>query len=595
MGQILDNVSTKLKLECLDFLLVHLPFREGPINQTFQLGLLCVATSLKQDGFTVKVIDDCELDLASFIKLYRNNRPRILGFHVNTDSVPIVGRVLEMLNKCGEVPDLVIFGGPHVTIEDKVLLEKKWGNIVVRGEGEYTTSEIGRCFLRNEGKLEDIKGITYLNKKNNIVRNADRPFIQDLDSLPFPDINLLVKKQLYPSFQMLTGRGCPFHCAFCAEGIIGVKYRFRSPKSVLDEIKNIVGTRKHTYLSILDDTFLVNRKRVEEIAKGLIKEYGKTSQLKWFCESRVDFIIKNSDLFKLLRKAGLVRIQIGIESGSQKVLDTYNKQVKIEDIIKAVEILNAVEIPSIYGNFIIGGPYETEETIDQSIELAKTLFDKALGRMECGASFLTLFPGTELSINSDKYDLEILDLEVMTTISLQHPVVVPKGKTKYWVIKQHNRFYSELQKHYLTGIVNVPLELIDEHLKLRDYGVNTQNSDHYFIYPCIKKCEDIRKRQKPIDNISDTELMEIIPRRSTPMASIDNKFAILAHPQGSIVFNDMAGTIFELCSGKYRLREIIKIIRDKDKNLPPEPYFSQQVVSLIKDMKKRYLLIYSDL
>ncbi len=595
MEQFIESASTEVKLERIDFLLVHLPFCEGPINQTFQLGLLCVATSLKHEGFTVNVIDDCELDAASFLELYRNNKPRILGFHVNTDSVPIIGRALELLRKHDEAPDLVIFGGPHVSIEDKALLANNWGNIVVRGEGEYTTPEIGRWFIHNEGAIEDIKGITYLNKDKNIIRNIDRPFIKNLDSLPVPDMSLLVKTPTYPSYQILTGRGCPFHCTFCAEGIIGVKYRFRSSKSVLDEIRAIIGTRKYTYLSILDDTFLVNRKRVEEIAKGLIKEYGKTKQIKWFCESRVDFIIRNPDLFKLLRKAGLVRIQIGIESGNQKVLDAYNKKVKIEEIIQAVEILTACDIPSIFGNFIIGGPYETDETVNQSIALAKTLHDKALGRMECAASFLTLFPGTELSINREKYDLEVLDAEVMTTISLQHPVVVPKGKSKYWVMKQHNRFNTELQTHRLAGLLNVSLELIDEHLKLRDYGINTQNSNQYLKYPCVKKCENTRNKQKLKGTISDIELMNMIPIRTASMASIGNKFAILEHPQGTIILNDMAGKIFELCSGKYRLKEIIENIQSADKNIPQEPYFSKHVLSLIKDMKKRYLLIYSDL
>jgi anaerobic magnesium-protoporphyrin IX monomethyl ester cyclase len=595
METMLATVSNKIELECIDFLLVHLPFSEGPINQTFQLGLLGVATCLKQEGFSVKVIDDSDLDAASFLELYRNNKPRILGFHVNTDSVPVIGRVLAMLRENEEAPDLVIFGGPHVTVEDKALLAKKWGNIVVRGEGEHTAAEIGRWFLKKEGKLEDIKGITYLDENHTVVRNEDRPFIKDLDSLPFPDMSLLINRKNYPSYQIITGRGCPYHCAFCAEGIIGVKYRFRSPKSVLDEIRSIVGKRKRTYLSILDDTFLVNRKRVEAIAKGLIEEYGKTAQLKWFCESRVDFIIKNPGLFKLLRKAGLVRVQIGIESGNQKVLDTYNKKVKIEDIIRAVEILTAADIPSIYGNFIIGGPYETDETVDQSIALAKTLYDKAPGRMECGASFLTLFPGTELTVNADKYELEILDPEVMTTISLQHPVAVPKGKTKYWLIKQHNRFYGEVQKHRMENQAKVPLELIDTHLKLRDYGINTEYSDHYLNYPCIKKCEDIRRKHKPLSIISDTKLIDIIPRRSTAMTSIDRQLAVLAHPQGAIVFNDMAGKIYELCSGKYSIREIIHTIRSTDKNIPPEPYFSEQVLSLIKDLKKRYLLTYADL
>ena len=144
-------------------------------------------------------------------------------------------------------------------------------------------------------------------------------------------------------------------------------------------------------------------------------------------------------------------------------------------------------------------------------------------------------------------------------------------------------------------MAQVPLKLIDEHLKLRDYGIKTQNSSYYLSFPCIKKFEDIRKQQKSWNFLSDDEFLDIIPRRTTSIDTIDTSFAILAHPKGTIRFNDMAGKIFELCSGKYRLREIIQTIRENEQNLPPEPYFSRQVMDSIKDMHKRYLIAYSDL
>ena len=592
----IDATSSKSNSGCIDFLLVNLPFSEGSKNQSFHLGLLYVASNLKKKGFTVRVIDDSELDAASFLTLYRANRPHILGFYVNTDIVPKVKRVLEMLHNKGDIPDLVIFGGPHVTIKDKEFLQDNWGDIVVRGEGELTTLEIGRWFLNGKGQLSDIKGITYLDKNKNVIRNPDRAFIQNLDDLPFPDWTLLLNKSQLSTYQIISGRGCPFHCTFCAEGIAGIKYRFRSPESVLAEIRSIVGNKERIYLSILDDTFLVIRKRVEAIAHGLIKEYGDNNRLKWFCESRVDFIIRNPDIFPLLRKAGLVRVQIGIESGSQKILDLYRKQVKVEEIIRAVEILRDAEIPSIYGNFIIGGPYETADTISESLELARTLIKKASGRMECAASYLTIFPGTELSLNSNHYDLNIIDPDLMTCLSLQYPIVTPKGKSKHWVINQYNHFNLEIKKQYQAVMSKIPMNLIEEHLRLREYGINTQMSDIYLHYSCIRKCEDIKKRQNLLnDNVTDKEFAEFIPRRSGLLSSIDQRLTVLSHPQGSIIFNKMAGEIYELCSGKYRLREIIALLHKKKNNLPPEPYFSKQVFSLIRDLKKRYLLFYSDL
>jgi radical SAM superfamily enzyme YgiQ (UPF0313 family) len=98
-------------------------------------------------------------------------------------------------------------------------IEDRWGDLVVRGEGELTTPEIEGGIFAVKVNWPDIKGITYLDENGNIVRNPDRPFIQDLDKLPFPDPDLLVKKPRYPSYQIVTGRGCPFHCTFCAEGI----------------------------------------------------------------------------------------------------------------------------------------------------------------------------------------------------------------------------------------------------------------------------------------------------------------------------------------------------------------------------------------
>ncbi len=581
----------------VDFLLINLPFREYLYSQSLQLGLLYVASCLKKEGFTVKVIDDAELDTASFLALYKKNRPRILGFHVNTDAVPSVGRVLEMLRSEQLLPELTIFGGPHVTIEDKVLLDQNRGDIVVRGEGELTAIEIGRWFLRGEGKLSDINGITYKNKNGRIIRNPDRPFIKNLDSLPFPDMSVLVKEPRFTTYKILTGRGCPFHCTFCAEGINGIKYRFRSPESVLEEISAMADGKERIYLGILDDTFLVDRKRVEKIATGLIKKFGGSERVKWFCEGRVDFIIKNPGLFQMLKEAGLVRIQIGIESGNQKVLDMYRKEVKVEEIIQAVEIIKEGGIPSIYGNFIIGGPFETVDTISDSIDLAAKLIEAAPGRMECASCFLGLYPGTAISKNPAFYGLEEHDPEMMTCISLHHPIATPKGKSKHWVLEQYYRFNHAILKNYQKVMADVPMELIEEHLKLREYDVTTKWSDLFLNYPCIKQCEYMsKKRFKADSQIPDEELLKLIPRRSVNlMETTGSGFTVTTHPQGPVILNEMAGEIYELCSGKYRLGEIIASIRARNNNLPPEPFYTEQVLELVKDMRRRYLIYYSDI
>lgn len=123
----------------------------------------------------------------------------------------------------------------------------------------------------------------------------------------------------------------------------------------------------------------------------------------------------------------MARIQIGIESGSQAVLDSYRKGTTVEQIENAVKILAEAGIPSIYGNFIIGGAFETQETIKSSIDLAKRLIQIAPGRLEIAASILGLYPGTAIARNPQQFGLQIVDPDMLSCISLQHPVAVTEN------------------------------------------------------------------------------------------------------------------------------------------------------------------------
>ncbi len=580
----------------MEILLVHLPFYDYSL-QLPQLGMLYVGSSLKSAGFTVGVLDDEQVTLHGFIDLVKKANPRIIGFHVNTDTAFRVRRAVEALRH--SVPDmpLIMLGGPHVTVKDKHLLEESCGDIVVRGEGEDTAREIADWRLNGQGDIASIRGITYRTATGDIIRNPDREFIADLDKVPHPDRNLLINKPKYPTFNIITGRGCPYNCAFCAEGLSSIQYRFRSAESVLSEVDGLFRDESHGYLGILDDTFLVNRDRVEKIAKGLMERYGRDKRVIWFCEGRVDFINKNPDIFPLLKESGLVRVQIGIESGCQEVLDAYRKGVRIDEIENAVAILRDADIPSIYGNFILGGALESRETVQKTIGFAKRLTALAPGRMECSSTLLSTYPGTAVSENPARFGLTIVDREMVSCLSTQHPIAITESLGVHEILSACAEFKDEIAKTCTEVISTVPRSLIRCHINFKEYGLSTFWADVFLRYHGIKTYFEMINSGcfVSIRTIPHGNIFDMIPYRTNRIIDVDAALMGVKFLPRSIVFNDMSSRIYELCSGKLTVRDIIKRLRDKIEPLPPEPYLSDQVFRVLQDMDDCFLVVFSDL
>lgn len=592
-----ENDHTESTKQHLDVLLVHLPFFDYYHYPTPHLGLLYLASSLKTAGFNVGVLDRAETGADEFIEYVIKFKPRLIGFHVNTDSLARVRRAAGLLKKGSfDYQPLVIFGGPHVSVEDGTLLQDGSGQIVVRGEGEAAVCEIAEWWINGKGKLRDIHGISFLDDKATIIRTPDREFISDLDNIPMPDYNLLLEKPKFNTYQLISGRGCPFHCTFCAEGLSGIKYRFRSPESVLEEIKKCVGNSPKAYLGILDDSFLVDRNRVETIAKMLIKEFGSYGRLVWFCEGRVDFINDNRDLLPLLREAGLVRIQIGVESGNQQMLQMYNKKITVAEIETAVMILKDAEVTSIFGNFIIGGPGETKDTVSESIELAKRLIAAAPGRMECAASMLGLYPGTPISKSPAGFGLKVIDPEMLGCLSLQHPVAVTTSMGVRDILSAYDLFSQEVLDAYHQAIPNIPYALIRDQLKLVSYGLTTRWGGILMRYNTIRSYhESLRLKGFCSIIMPVRQVLELVAHRTARVLDVEaGHLAVKSHPR-QVIFNDMAERIYELCSGKLNIAQIISIIKKEADIVPDEPYFTKQVLDILKQLDEKLLVVFSDL
>jgi len=333
------------------------------------LGLAYLASMIR-DEHEVKIIDSNVLNY-SFDDVRRemkNFDPDVVGITSVTPSIYEAYKVADLAKSVRE-DCIVIMGGPHATfLPDEVLMECKSIDIVVLGEGEETFRELINVIDRGD-PLEDVKGIAFRKNEKTFVTKP-RPLIKDLDKIPFPSFDMLpmdkYELQGVRYMSVISSRGCPFRCYFCASSrIFGGYWRGRSPRNVVEEIKLIHDKFGVKNIEFVDDTFTLNERRVEEICDEILRE---RLDISWGASSRVDSV--NRELAEKMRRAGCWVVYLGIESASQEILDATGKRITMNQIAKAVRILKEAGI-QVLGSFILGFPEETIETAEQTITLAK--------------------------------------------------------------------------------------------------------------------------------------------------------------------------------------------------------------------------------
>lgn len=421
------------------------PYRDWARN--VPLGLLYITAYLVSQGYTVKVIDLIynRIKKKEFISLLEYEQPKIVGMTVYTEAIH------SALEFCSAVKGwskevVTVLGGPHVTFLDEETLQDEAVDIVVRGEGELTMAELADYFIRGHGSLSEIQGITYkiydaegpTTGGVKVIRNANRPLIQDLDQLLFP-LRTALNIEDYPHPQIITARGCPSRCVFCAAGAIsGGRYRARSADNVIQEIKEIRDTFDVKSLIFVDDTFTALPERTKAICHSLMKS---NWNLMWVCESRVDVVTK--ELLKLMAESGCMGIQFGVESGVQNVLNSIGKHITIEQVEAAVRWASEAEMKLITCSFIIGHHTDTHDTIQQTLEFANSLSEKY--GVFPAFSMNTPFPGTRLYNDREKLGIKIHSRDWST-----HQLIYSKISTKYLTREDIQRWYFRANEMFGT-------------------------------------------------------------------------------------------------------------------------------------------------
>jgi anaerobic magnesium-protoporphyrin IX monomethyl ester cyclase len=381
---------------------MHMPFA--------LLGLGYLAAVLEKNQYNVDVID-CQvlkLSIEDFKSEISQRQPDIVGI---TSSTLTYQTALKLAKIIGEVcPNCtIIAGGSHVTFwDDHALEECPELDIIVRREGENTMLELVQRIEAGKS-YSDVLGTT-CRKDGKIVRNPDRPYIEDLDSLPFPARHLWPMekfRELEDILYLATSRGCVYWCEFCTTvRMHGRKYRMRSPKNVVDELEFLnktYGVKKFTFC---DDAFTVDQPRTEALCKEILQ---RDLKIEWNCGTRVDMLTQ--DLLAKMKSAGCVSVWFGVESGTQQVLDAMKKGITPELTMKVLGWVREAGLTPV-PNVILGFPGETKESAWKTIKFVEKIAPDAVGFYNVA----TPFPGTPMyDLVKEKGWLRITNFDMYDT------------------------------------------------------------------------------------------------------------------------------------------------------------------------------------
>ncbi|MDD5790995.1 MAG: radical SAM protein [Erysipelotrichaceae bacterium] len=534
-------------------------------GQDPQLGQYYIAEYATRAGYSVK------------IKRYSSNEPMIqgihnilseyncdvLGFYVDSENIWTIRRVILALKKlCSNL--FVIIGGPQVTGNPELAMKRlTMADCAIVGEGERPMTELLSVDFRTTENLKSIKGLVFSSNGKMFYTGSQIP-VCNLDQYPFPRRELYTLDEGVIFDQISTGRGCVGKCAFCFEGSKkDNRLRLRSIENVIEEIDYVVSNLKdHPFISFLDDTFIINPDRTEAICNHLIVKYG--GKIGWYCEARVDILLRNLHLLPLMKRAGLIRIQLGGESGSQRVLDAYNKGMKIDDLIYVVQKIYEEGISSVYINFIVGGAHETMDSFMETLDLAKKLLRIAPGCAEVGCSLFSPYVGTPMYDNPSLFGIKIIDRDLISGPDGYMAFVETEALSQFQILQLKDYFDAEILNTQYGIIRTLSKEQLLHHFELFDkYTMKTS------IYNQLQKIESFKNYFEAvlkygfssIRNLSKEELLLAVPYRTVQPVSDGQKYLRLVGKADYKESTYLQNYIFLLSSGKLCFQEILDLLR----------------------------------
>ncbi len=421
--------------------------------------LMYLAAVAEKAGLDAKINDysqngDYEADLKEF-------NPDYLVVNIAT---PTLEHDLDAVKKAKEIcPNVVTIakGAAFLTLAERIIKEHNELDFGILGEAENTLKEI----LEEKPKAE-ILGLYY--KENDEVKfTGNRPFIEDLDSLPFPARHL-VDNNIYRrpdnnkvQATIKVSRGCPFHCFFClATPVSGAKVRRRSPENIVAEIKECVEKYNIKNFLFWSDIFNIDKEWTMKLCQTIIDSGLKIT---WSANTRAD--TADLEMAEIMYKSGCRLVSIGVESGSQYMLEKMGKKITLNDVRRTVKVFKKAKI-RIYNYFVIGLPWETEETVEETIKFA----------IELNSDFISFYTATPLP-GSRFYDYalehNLFDKETSFENAYYYPAVNTHNLSRERVFELHK---SAIKRFYLRPLYILKmLSRIRSFTEIKNYFIAGMN------------------------------------------------------------------------------------------------------------------------
>lgn len=365
------------------------PIGEVPMN------LAHLGAVLRNRGYEVKAyVNNFKefLQVEDFLDRIRLISPDFVGISITTFNLLMV---YELISKIKEMGIPVVAGGPHPSACPEECLFRGV-DIVVRNEGEITLGEL--CdYWENNSKVElkDILGISYMDEDGRIVHNPPRPYVNSLDELPFPALDIFDTQPFTQEDGLIRGfnrvysyRGCPARCAFCSGKVFGTKLHGATVERLIKEIEYRYEKFGIRNFSVADSTFTTIKEKVYKFCEELKKS---KLDISWKCTSRVNTI--DIDMLKAMKDAGCFNIGFGFESGDPETLKRIQKGVTVEQNINAAEIASKAGL-KVYGCLMTGFPWESEKHVQNTIDFVNKTKDYVFLYQVSGA--IVPFPGTSI-------------------------------------------------------------------------------------------------------------------------------------------------------------------------------------------------------
>lgn len=394
-------------------------------------------TSIGQSSFLEEVMSNPRNAVwDTIIERISKEKPDVIGLSVFTARLTAAKIISQRIKEdLGNIP--IVLGGIHPSsLPVETLNDIPGADYVVMGEGEETIKELV-THLNNptEGQIQMIKGLAYRDQDGNPVLNEPREPIHDLDSLPFP------LRDPGPEHMVITGRGCPFNCEFCASHVLwGRHVRHRSVDNVIKEISELKRHYGAERIRIVDDTFTISKKRVIEFSQK-IQEAG-LNDIAFSVGSRVDTI--DEEMAAALRSCGVKIVSFGVESGSPRILENICKEITPEQVKKAVALANNEKMIT-HTYYMIGHPGETRE----DIELSKKLLREAKATY-AALNIVTIYPKTGYAEAAAQRNFQPLSVnDLYKGVHQLGPTVNLTELSTEELEKEYHRFVRVVRYHNL--------------------------------------------------------------------------------------------------------------------------------------------------